>query len=109
MACVYGFQNYHMKGDISASILIKALRMIEACLGCMVHVMHIPRCSDWESEMADNLSREKSTGFLETQTLRRFKHLQPPKRLTNWLASPVEDWNLATDLLLHVQERIASK
>jgi hypothetical protein len=41
MACVYGFQNYHMKGDISTSILIKALRMIEACLGNTIHVVHI--------------------------------------------------------------------
>jgi hypothetical protein len=108
MACVYGFQNYHMKGDISASILIKALRLIEACLGSTVHVVHIPRCSDWESDMADNMSREKSTGFLETQTLKRFQHMHPPKRLTDWLSNPVEDWNLATDLLLHVQEKIAS-
>jgi hypothetical protein len=109
MACMFRFQNYHMKGDTRASILIKALRLIEACLGSTIHVEHIPRCSNWESEMAENMSRKKSTGFTETQTLARFKHLRPPRKLRNWLNNPAEDWNLAIDLMLYIQGKLEYK
>jgi hypothetical protein len=46
--------------------------------------------------------------MLETQTLHRFKHLQPPRRLKNWLTNPVEDWNLAIDLMLYVQASLTA-
>ncbi|MFN9942349.1 MAG: hypothetical protein ACK56I_23045, partial [bacterium] len=52
-------------------MLIKALHIIEAYLGSRIHVVHVPRVSNWESEVADNLSRERTTGFLEKQMLNR--------------------------------------
>jgi hypothetical protein len=62
---MFGHQNGYMKGDECASILMRSLYLISAFLGCAVHIEHIPRRSDWESEVADNLSRERTTGFLK--------------------------------------------
>ena len=106
MACVYGWENHYMKGDISASILIRALHLIAAFLGSVIHVGHVPRCSSWESSTADNLSRKSSTGFLENQMLSRFRNIQAPRILLDWLENPVEDWNFANILLNHVIELI---
>ena len=104
ISCVYGFENHYMKGDVCASILIRALHLIEAYLGSTIHVQHVPRCSTWESKVADNLSREKTTGFLEKQMLSRYKHLTLPSKLTEWLNNPEEDWSLAISLLNHVED-----
>jgi hypothetical protein len=103
MACVYGCENRYMKGDVTASILVKALHLIGAFLGSVVHVVHVPRCSSWESVTADRLSRERTTGFLEKQMLFRFNYLSIPSALAKWLENPKEDWNLAHELLHHVQ------
>jgi hypothetical protein len=102
MACVYGWANHYMKGDISASILIRALHLISAFLGSIVHVEHVPRRSSWESSTADNLSRRATTGFLEKQMLSRFRNVQAPNILTEWLMNPQEDWAFANELLAHV-------
>jgi hypothetical protein len=102
MACVYGWANHYLKGDISASILIRALHLISAFLGSIIHVEHVPRRSSWESSTADNLSRRATTGFLEEQMLGRFRAVQAPKVLTDWLMNPQEDWAFANDLLAHV-------
>jgi hypothetical protein len=103
MACVYGYTNHYMKGDVCASIFIRALHLIAAFLGCALHVEHVPRRSTWESTTADNLSRQTTTGFLEEQMLNRFRNLQPPKVLLDWLDNPTEDWNLAKKLLNHIK------
>jgi hypothetical protein len=95
-----------MKGDVTASILVKALHLICAFLGSVVHVVHIPRCSSWESVTAEKLSREKTTGFLEKQMLLRFSSLSIPTALSNWLETPKEDWTLALDLLHNVQDQM---
>jgi hypothetical protein len=102
MACVYGWANHYLKGDISASILIRALHLISAFLGSIIHVEHVPRRSSWESSTADNLSRRATTGFLEEQMLGRFRAVHAPKVLTDWLMNPQEDWAFANDLLAHV-------
>jgi hypothetical protein len=105
MACVFGHQNRLLKGDESASIFVRAVHLICAYLGSILHVEHIPRCSDWGSEVADNLSREETTGFLESRMLTRWKSLKIPKELENWLQAPTEDWDLPFKLLSYVQEK----
>jgi hypothetical protein len=70
MGVVYGWENKKSK-DKCASMLIKALHIIEAYLGSHIHLVHVPRISNWEGEVADNLSRERTTGFLEKQMLNR--------------------------------------
>ncbi len=38
--------------------------------------------------------------------LGRFKNFQAPSVLTDWLLNPVEDWNVAIDLLEHVKKSV---
>ncbi len=101
MGVVYGWENKKVKGDTCASMFVKALHIIEAYLGSRIHVVHAPRRSNWETECADNLSRERTTGFLEKQLLSRFC-AKTPEVLTNWLENPVEDWTLVDRIVEHV-------
>ncbi len=105
MSCVYGHQNGYMKGDECASILIKSMYLISAFLGCAIHVEHVPRRSNWESEVADNLSRERTTGFLEKQLMKRHLKSDFPAPLLKWLESASEDWSLPDQLLDHVVKK----
>jgi hypothetical protein len=102
LACVFGHNNKGMKNDACASILIKSVQLIYAFLGSAAHVIHVPRCSDWASKMADNLAWESTTGFLETQMLNRHPGLQTPAVLLHWLQNPTEDWELPFKLLNYV-------
>ena len=77
-------------------MFVKALHIIEAYLGSR------PRSrSNWETECADNLYRERTTGFLEKQLLSRFC-AKTPEVLTKWLENPVEDWTLVDRIVEHV-------
>lgn len=107
LACVFGHKNKLMKGDACASILIRAVHLISAVLGSVIHVEHIARCSSWESRMVDSMSRASTTGFLETHTLTRFTNLQLPVFFTDWISNPVENWDLAYSLLEHVRQKIS--
>jgi len=106
---IFGWQNKKLKRDGTASILIRALHLIEAYLGSVIHVVHVPRLSNWEATVADSLSRKKTTHFLEKQMLKRTGTFGNLKPLTDWLKNPVEDWNLPITLLSHVQSRCENK
>jgi hypothetical protein len=103
MACVFGFENGHLKNDEQASIMIRAARIIAAYLGSVIHVEHVPRRSCWEAELADNLSREKTTTFIEKRALSRFQKRTLPAALQRWMEHPVNDWELPLRLLEHVE------
>jgi hypothetical protein len=106
LACVFGHQHRLMKGDECASIFIRATHLICAFLGSYLHVEHLPRCSDWGSKVADNLSRQNTAGFLEDRMLMRWSHLKTPKTITEWLKNPVENWDIPFQLLEDVQEKV---
>jgi hypothetical protein len=55
--------------------------------------------------MADNLSRESTTGFLESQMLNRHPGLLTPEPLQEWLRNPIEDWDLPFKLLKYVSNK----
>jgi hypothetical protein len=76
--------------------------LIGAFLGSTIHVIHCPRRSSWESEVADDLTRKRTTSFLEQQIINRYIHLNLPKALTDWMSNPSNNWELASDLLNHV-------
>jgi hypothetical protein len=103
MACVYGFENGQVKGDVTASILIRAAKVVAAYLGTVIHVRHVRRHSCWEAELADNMTRESTTGFIERRALSRFTRRSLPAALSNWLGAPSSDWNLPAWLLEHVK------
>jgi hypothetical protein len=59
-------------------------------------------CPSLESEVADNLSRERTTGFLEKQMLNRPQKKADLRVLTDWLKNPAEDWTIVDRLVDHV-------
>jgi hypothetical protein len=104
MACVYGFENGQVRGDVTASILIRAAKIIAAYLGTVIHVRHVKRRSCWEAELADNMTRESTTGFVERRALDCFAQGKLPEALTSWLSAPSSDWGLPASLLEHVKK-----
>jgi hypothetical protein len=102
MAVVQGWASKKTKNDTCASIFLRALTLIEAYLGSRVHVEHAPRVSDWLSTTADNLSRERTTTFLEKHMLGSEKSFPEIRVLSDWLNNPVEDWTLPDRILKHV-------
>jgi hypothetical protein len=103
MACVFGFENGQLKNDEPASIMIRTAKIVAAYLGSAIHVEHVPRRSCWEAELADNLTRRKTTNFIELRALRRFTRKALPEALLHWMDNPVSDWELPLRLLEHVE------
>ena len=103
IACVYGFENGQAKGDETASIIIRGAKLIAGYLGTVLHVEHLPRRSCWEAELADNLTRERTTREMELAALSRFGPFHQPKVLADWMERPSADWQLALKLLDHVK------
>jgi hypothetical protein len=104
-SCVFGMKDGYVKNDEYASIFIRAAHMIGAYLGSVLHVIHAPRRSSWETVTADNLSREETTSFLENQICNRYRHLKIPAFLQNWLDNPEDDWNLPNNALKYVTSK----
>jgi hypothetical protein len=99
----------YTKGDEYASILIRAAHLISGYLGSIIHVIHCPRRSSWESKMVDNFTREKITSFLEQQILSRYRNLKIPAAITSWMNNPTNDWDLPMKLLYHVMSMTESE
>jgi hypothetical protein len=105
IAYVYGFENHYMKSYICALIFIRALHLVGAYLASQHHVVHSLHRSLWESKVVDNLSRKRTKGFLEEQMLSRFRDIQAPSVLLDWLKGPVEDSGLAMSLLRSMMDK----
>jgi hypothetical protein len=97
--CIFGWQNKSVSGDNCASILIRALHLVTAYLGSVIHMVHLPRVISWEARMVDRLSRARTTTKDDLKLLESLRNKPLPKSLTNWLINPVEDFSLANQLL----------
>ncbi len=100
---IYGMENRSSKGDITASIFIRAAYIISAYLGCVLHIVHLPRMSDWGAEVTDRLSRQSSSTLQDKKLVRAFSNRPLPSCLLRWFENPVNDWRLAKSLLEHVR------
>jgi hypothetical protein len=99
IAAVFGWEDKQVKKDIAASILIRALHLLEAYLACRIHVLHLPRMSSTPGELADHLSREETTTVREDREVRDVELPASSPSLLTWLEQPMEDWRLATGIL----------
>jgi hypothetical protein len=106
IAVVYGWQNRGVKNDLSASVLIRALHIIAAFLGCHVHVLHLPRMSTPNARLADRLSRRQTTTQIDSRRIRQALKPSLPPALSRWLARPRPNWDLPDELLRDVQDRL---
>jgi hypothetical protein len=102
LGVVFGMWNKHSAGDKSASVLIRAAHLIAAFLECNIVVDHLPRKSDWDSEVADRLTRSSSMNSNDHRLLRACPPLRLPHCLVKWFKNPSADWRLASDLLMFV-------
>jgi hypothetical protein len=69
-------------------------------------VQHVKRRSCWEAELADNLSRQETTGFVEKRALDCFEARNLPAALLGWFRNPGDDWGLPFSLLEHVKTHL---
>jgi hypothetical protein len=103
MACFYAWENKCVKNDVSASIVVRGLHLIAALLECNIHVVHKKRCSNWESQLADRLTRLSTTTRNDARLVSSFGHKKWPVVLDSWMKDPNEDWNFALKLLQYVK------
>ena len=103
MGCFFGWENMSVKGDETASILVKAVLLMSAFLGTTVHVVHIPRKTTWENIVADKLSRKNTTKHAVRKLLDSFGATVVPNFFSDWLSCPSEDWDLPQKCLKFVQ------
>ena len=99
VGCVFAWSNGYSKEDNLASILVRLLVLISARICCIVHVHHLPRCSSWESSMADRLSREKTTTVQDKRLLASLRGPSLPSEFKSWMSTPSEDWQFPTRLM----------
>ena len=103
VSVVYGWENRHVKGDLSASVLIRALHVLACYLECYLHVEHVPRCSSPASRLADSLTRTATSTPAVLQAVSGAMSFGPPKPLWDWLENPVNDWLLGLRLIEFVK------
>jgi hypothetical protein len=106
MACIFTFKNRNCSGDKSASILLQSLHVIGAALGSKIYVEHAERRSDWTAEMADNLSREKTTTKIDQLTLNRFGETKEIGPISDWMLRPKPNWALSERLVEYVMSNL---
>jgi hypothetical protein len=103
LAVVYGWANGYIKNDLSASVLIRALHIISAFWGCIVHLQHLPRMSTPAAKLADRLSRRNTTLLSDCALIAGCLQPDPSPVLMRWLKNPRLDWELPNLLLRSVQ------
>ena len=103
LGVVFGIESGRVKNDATAAVFIRALFLISAFLECEIHVEHMPRCSNFESDLVDRMSRLKTTTRNDEKLLKSFGNKSLPKVLTNWFSNPNHDWKLALLLLEYVE------
>jgi len=107
-AVVFGWDSRKVANDESASIIIQAIHLISAFLGCWVTVQHLPRVSTPAARLADRLTRKSTTTKADLVTISQATHFPVPSALSRWLAYPTEDWSLPHRLLTDVKNRLTN-
>ena len=99
MGCYYAWENGYSKEDMTASILVRALLLVSVKLNSRVTIRHLPRESSWESQVADRLSRERTSGNSKG-LLSQFPERNLPIVFRQWMEDPIEDWDLPMKLVM---------
>jgi len=102
LSVVFGIWNKGSKSDTIVSIFVRALYLIGAYLECVILVDHLPRKSDWESNLVDRLSRKSTISRWDRNLLDSFQYKDLPEALLKWLNKPTSNWKLANELLDYV-------
>jgi len=103
---VYGWSSKGVKKDSTASMLIRALFLMSAYLGCTVHIFHVPRKSVLEAEIADSLSRKSSTTDSVKELVSRAERSSLKGVMMDWLLSSDKKWDLPWLLLKELEDKL---
>jgi len=104
MGVVFGIINKSVSGDKCASIFVRAFLLIAAYLECEIHVQHLPRKSDWDSDVADRLSRRQTMTINDQKMVDAFPRIVIPSCLNSWFRNPTPDWEIAKKILEFVMK-----
>jgi hypothetical protein len=78
LGVIFGIWNRNLKSDTCSAILIRALYLISAFLGSEIFAEHLPRKSNWESNLVDRLSRISSTTVNDKALISSFRVRELP-------------------------------
>ena len=103
VAVVWSWRKRRMKADGLASVLIWAMRILEAALPCSIHVEHLPRLSTPAAAATDRLTRRSTSTSLDLALL---THPKPtlPEAMQRRLHFPNLNWNLGIDLAIEINK-----
>ena len=76
-----------VSGDLSATILIRALHLVASFLECRIFVRHVPRQSSLASIMADSLTRSSTAKAEVWAPVVGAQQHEQPKPLWEWLSA----------------------
>jgi hypothetical protein len=103
---VFGWENGGCKGDAWASVLIRALHVVAAFLGCTVYVRHVPRLSSAAAVMADSLTRSSTATAAVWAQAAGAITFSEPQPLWDWLNQPHEDYQLGFRLVDYLKMKL---
>ena len=102
---VHAWLNKSAKGDMSASVLVRALMVVTAFLECRLYVQHTKRNTTRESFLADCLTRDH-TADKAWPDMADARVEDPPADLWGWLEKPTADWQLGFKLIDNLKRRL---
>ena len=106
VSVVFGWENGSVKGDLTASALIRALHLVACFLECRIFARHVPRLSSPASLLADSLTRASTTRDICPDSLMGITEFEKPEPLWEWLHRPQTDWNLGFKIIEWLKKRI---
>ena len=107
ISCLYAWERGYSKDDNTASVLVRTLTMLCAKLSCVVHVVHVPRDTTWESKLVNRLSRQITTSQSDKALLASFSKRELPRPFKDWMMSPTEEWDLYLKIIPTVNPYLA--
>ena len=99
VSVVFGWENKSVKGDKSASALIRALHILACYLECRVFVRHVPRLSSEASFLADSFTRASTASPEVWKAVEGAEVHEAPAPLWDWLNNPCLDWDLGFTMI----------
>ena len=107
IAVYYGWYSGTVKEDKYATEILKCAQYMSGYLGSTIHVEHQPRKSDEMSNLADELSRRKTSNHAESrEALENAVFRETEGYLVKWLENPKIEGKLCVHLLEELRGKV---
>jgi len=104
IGAVFGWENKSVKGDLTASALVRALSIVSSFLHCRIFVEHAPRVADQASRLADDLSRASTTTEEVEEAIQGARKFDLPQPIITWTKKLDTDWDLGFKMVDYLKE-----